>query len=59
MLSYNVVDDDNDPQLSISSLPSGGVALQHYDLPRPLKGINSNILAKEDVGKWNGNRVHV
>ena len=42
--SCYVVDDDNDCQLSITSLPDGGVALQHYDLPQPLKGIESNKL---------------
>lgn len=36
----NIVDDDNDHQLSITSLPGGGVALLQYDLPHPLKGIN-------------------
>ena len=41
-----VVDDD-DHQFSITSLPGGGVALQQYDLPRPLKGIK--LLVREDI----------
>ena len=33
------VTDDEDEQLSIVSRPGGGVALDRYDLPCPLKGI--------------------
>ena len=53
-----VVDDDDDPQLSITSLPSGSVTLQHYDMPRPLKGI-SNILVREDVHNNNVENTYV